>query len=64
MNWWPFRRRNGRAAAEELELKAEAKLRAAKRMTKQVERMAPAIVAGLPPEEFARRVVRAYRGSV
>lgn len=64
MKWsWPFRRRNGRQAARELELKADAKLRAAQRMTRHVQQMAPAI-ASLPPEEFARRVARAYRGSV
>ena len=58
---WRFWRRNGRATAQQAADEAEARLRAAKRMTRHVQKMAPA-VAGLPAEEFAERVARAFRG--
>lgn len=58
---WRFWRRDGRAAAQQRELEANARLRAAQRMTRHVENMAPAI-ANLPPDEFAERVARAFRG--
>lgn len=62
MRWWPWRRQhqaptNGDAAKAE----AEATLRVAKRTTQHVQKMAPAM-ANLPPEEFAQRVARAFRG--
>jgi len=55
---WPWRRdRNG---AAEVRAKAEAKLRATKRMTPIVEKLADR-VAELPDDEFADRVARAFR---
>lgn len=55
---WPWRRdRNGAAEAR---ANAEAKLRATKRMTPVVKKLADR-VADLPPEEFADRVAQAFR---
>lgn len=54
--WWRHDS-NGAAAAK---TEAEIKLRAAKRMTREVEKMAD-LVAELPADEFADRVSRAFR---
>lgn len=62
MRWrWWRREKDPQPNGDLARAEAEAKLRAAKRMTQHVQKMAPA-VAGLPAEEFAERVARAFRG--
>lgn len=60
MTWWPFRRRNGLEEAKEHKEAAERERLAAQRMTRHVQRMAPAIAAALTDAEFAERVARAF----
>lgn len=59
MIWWPFRRRNGRAAARETERDASAKLREAKRETPYVARRARE--QDLSDAEFVSRVAELFK---